>query len=221
MSEDLKNKLDNLGNDKLSPLNAKKLETYNSLNPKTNKQPAEIKKPDVQAVVVKKSGFQKFSEETNFKENAKNAGQFILRDVILPALKKTIDDIVCGGIKTMLYGENANIRNMSNNNGHIPYSSISTGQNGRATYVSNSTRRAMNDNVAFLSKTDAIDALEYLSDVVREDGQCTVAQLYELGHTTPDYTDHYYGWKDLRGVDVVPYLDKWILSLPKPILLRR
>lgn len=220
MAEDLKTKLDNLGNDKLSPLNSKKLETYNSLNAEPNKK-VEVQKPNIQATTIKKGAMQKFAEETNIRENAKNAGTYILKDVIMPALKKTIDDIVCGGIKTMLYGENANRPNNNSKNGYVSYSSIST-NNGYIGYKSpNQDRRVLNDNVLFYSESDARDALEYMCDILREDGYCTVAQLYDFAHKSPEYTDSYYGWKDLRGVRVVPFQDKWFIDLPKPVLIRK
>ena len=61
----------------------------------------------------KKSELQKIAD-TFIQEDAKNVKSYILMDVLVPAVKKDISDIVTNGIDMILYGETGHSKKKGN-----------------------------------------------------------------------------------------------------------
>ena len=55
-----------------------------------------------------------------------------------------------------------------------------------------------------------------MNEIIEEyDGIVTVADLYDLVGITDKYTDHKYGWTNLRNAKVERVRDGYMLKLPK------
>ena len=69
------------------------------------KQEKRVDKPIVTGTVStkKKSGFSKFAGEF-ISEDAKNVKSYIITDVLIPAAKKALVDIVTDGVNMIFYG---------------------------------------------------------------------------------------------------------------------
>lgn len=151
--------------------------------------------------------------------NARTIGDYIIMDVLLPALKRTISDMICSGTN-MLFGESPT----RNQNGFSP-KRVNYRQYYRDDEPSSKTRdRASRsvydyDNIIFDSRTDAEEVLYQMEEIVDRFDAVSVADLFDLSGITCNYTDHKYGWTDLRNTKVVRTRDGFILDLPKPTML--
>lgn len=180
------------------------------------KKPEERKKlkPIVKGKVVKKkkSVFEKFKE--SFLGEGENLGDYILHDVLIPALRDTISDMGFGVIERM-FGDG---RSRSRRGGgvvrdkgrsYISYNSInsnnsrkSSRDDDRRNIDRGSRARHDFDNVIFTSRGEAEDVLAHLVDMTIEYGEATVRAFYELSNIEADYTDDKYGWTNLRDAYV-------------------
>lgn len=168
------------------------------------------------ASTQKKTGFGKFAESI-IAEDARSVGSYLLTDVLLPAFKKSIDDIVSNGIHMLLYGRAAETK--SSGLSKISYSSYySKSYNEPVRAGSNSAFDY--DNIVFDSRGDAEAVLVHMQDIVDQFGQVSVGDLYDLADVpAPNYTINKYGWTSLRNAQVLRCRDGFILKLPRAIAL--
>jgi hypothetical protein len=71
------------------------------------------------------------------------------------------------------------------------------------------------------TKIEAETVAEKLYDIIEKYGHVTVADLNDLIGETSQYTDHKYGWTDLRGLDIRRIREGYLLILPDPEDLRQ
>ena len=132
-------------------------------------------------IAKKKNAFQKVADEF-ISEDAKNIKSYVFGEVLIPAIKKAISDIVTDGIDMILYGgSRGNVRRSSADK--ISYRSYYDGgratsynQNSRPTYTSYSY-----DDIILADRGEAEDVLSRMDELiesyglVRTDGQIYVA----------------------------------------------
>lgn len=154
-----------------------------------------------------------------------NVANYILYDVIIPAAKSTIYDAVKGGFEMALFGEKQDPRiTRSRGQSHVNYNSISApSRNERLSdsdRYKNSRARHNFDDIKLETKGEAEEVLSHLADLVFDYRQATVYDLYDLVGITGEFTDHAYGWTDLRGASATRARSGgYLLSLPRPIRL--
>lgn len=144
---------------------------------------------------------------------------YIFDDVLVPAIKKAIDDIVSNGIHMLLY--NGDKRNGSRSTlSKISYNSIST-QNKRPELRANQVRNGFEyDNIIFDNRGDAEAVLSAMDEIVSVYDVVSVLDMYDLAdYTTTNYAAQRYGWKDIHTARVVRVSDGYIIQLPRPIPL--
>ena len=83
-----------------------------------------VEKPVANGKLKKKSEIKKLSD-VFLAEDAGNVGNYILMDVIIPAIKKTVSDIVRDGIDMMLFGSKQANRSSGTNVRYVSYSKMS------------------------------------------------------------------------------------------------
>ena len=201
------------------------MENYpsNSYKSKTEGQ-KETKK--VQAVVSSPVKTKKKSEarklaDTFISEDVHNVKEYIIMDVLIPAAKKAISDIVTNGIDMILYGETRNNRSSS------PASKVSY----RSYYASNDRdrdRRDVNsrvrktyeyDDIIIPNRGDAEAVLMGMDDLMKEYKVVSVADFYELVGVTGTYTDNNYGWTDISSAHVARVRDGYVIKLPRALAI--
>lgn len=174
---------------------------------------------------MKKPARKRFMESIGV-EDGRTVGDYLVWDVILPAMKDTISEVFKKGIDAFLYG---NAR---------PYSRNGVERRGGSTRVSynsyydrddrSSSRytyhgRAVNDfrDFVFEDRRDAEAVLSEMVEIVSVYGFCKVSDFYSLvGETERNFTDHNYGWEQLGRASVERTRDGWIVDLPRPISLK-
>ncbi len=194
----------------------------NTLNDKKkSKTPSDPPKKSVKKVVKgsvkrKKKSFGSKVKETFIGEDIDSVGSYVVYDVIVPAVKAAISDLVTGSIDMMLFGETRG-RNTTRDKGksYVNYSSYSKDQKKVRTNTPN--KRAMHkfDDIILDNKGDAEEVLSNLVDFTENYGAATVADLYGMVNVESSFQDHSYGWDDLSSAYVKRGRDGYLIVLPR------
>ena len=165
-------------------------------------------------VTRKKSVFSKLSDEF-ISEDAKNVKTYVLGEVLIPAIKKAISDIVTDGIDMILYGgsKRGGNRSVADRVSYTSYSSRSTG----ARDYRSSTSRYSYDDIILDNRADAEDVLSRMDELMDTYGLVRVADLFDLVGKTCDYTANKYGWTNIRNAEVVRVRDGYLIKMPRAV----
>lgn len=162
-------------------------------------------------VTKKKKGLGKKITELFVGEDVGNVSQYILYDVLLPAAKNTIWEMVSSGFEMMLFGETRTNKGRVQGIGKtfVNYAGFSnktaTGYRAnerRETPAARTQSRHSFDDLVFDSRADAVEVLNQLVFLINEYDQATVADLYDLVGVSGDFTDVKYGWTTLEAAQV-------------------
>lgn len=171
-------------------------------------------------VTTKKKGeLSKFASRF-ISDDAGNVGDHIRDDVLIPAIKDTILDIIIKGA-TMIFGgrvgssRNSPLSNISYYNygdrfGGSPYSS-----KPKAVTDARSSMRFDYDNLIFANRSDAEMVLDQMWGSIKRYGLVTVMDLYDMADMTAPYTSDRYGWTDISSASVDRVYGGYTIKLPK------
>ena len=169
-------------------------------------------------VKTKKNEFRKIAD-IFISEDVANVKNYIFMDVLVPAVKKAIYDIVTNGIDMFLYG--GSNKNRSNSSGtKVSYRQYYDQKNSSGYRGSENvkTHNAFDyDDIIFNSRGEAEAAKQQMQDIVARYGIVTVNDLYEMTPLSAPYTAQKYGWMDVSNVEVVRVRDGYILKLPRAV----
>lgn len=184
-----------------------------------SKETKKIKKVAKGKVTHKKKPLGKRIASTIVGEDTQNVGQYILYDVLVPAFKDLISDMVTGGIQMLLFGD-SNRGDIRRKNGvsRVSYSKYWDDDDR----PSRSRKRGSNhisEDLVFDSRADAEEVLTYLYDMIDSYDLVSVADLYDMAGLTSEYTDQKWGWYSVATGSVERTRDGYILRLPKPVIL--
>ena len=213
----------------------------NSRAPKPRPEPEKIPEgKKVEKIVTgkvkkQKRGFGKKVAETLCEDDTKSVGSYIVYDVLIPAAKDMLSDMVGGGIDMLLFGgEGRSRRRSSRGSGRGGYTSYGSYYRGndrdrdrdrrdsrdrdRGREISNRGRARHDfDEVVIYDRGDAEEVLSRLSDFVVDYDVATVADFYDLVGITGSFTDNKWGWDDLHGVRVIRARGGgYVIDLPRP-----
>lgn len=161
----------------------------------------------------KKSGANKLSE-VFVTEDISSVKDYILYDVLLPAAKKTLSEIVSNGIDMLLYGETKS-KNKSRGS-KVSYSKYYDDREDD--YRRSSRRRAVGydyEDVILESRREAEEVLNRMEDLIDSYGVVSVADLYDLVGVAGKYTDNKYGWTNLRDAGIERTRDGYLIVFPR------
>lgn len=199
-------------------------------NSKKSKQASEGKdgeKPQQQAIVnsvatLRKPPLGRRIAETFAGDNAHNVGQYILFDVVLPAIKDLLYDSFTKGLERTLFGT-VEPRNRGRRSREVSprYDKIYPGRNfeddGSSRSISRRARATHKfDDIIVETREEANNVIDHLVMLVEEYDVATVNDLYDLVGITGSYVDDKWGWTDLRDARVVRDRHGFLLDLPKP-----
>ena len=197
--------------------------------PKVDTVATDKPREKVEKIITGKAKSKKKTElrkaaDTFLVDDVAKVKSYVLMDVLIPALKKAISDIVVNGIDMMLYGEtvHAGKNGRSSRVGYSNYSNYYDKVRDPREERVRSTARAGYDygEVIVETKGEAEVVLEKMDEIIATYGTASVADLYDLCDiTTGNYTDNKYGWINLSTADSVRCPDGYILRLPKALPL--
>lgn len=165
----------------------------------------------------KKSFLDKLSESF-FGDDTKSVGQYVLWDVLIPAAKNTISDMVSTGIEMLLFGRSKSdsIRR-DKGKSYVSYSSFYKGRDRDDRRESMHSRgRYRFDDIIIENKREAEEVLFNLVEQIDNYDVATVADFYDMVGMDTDFTSNKYGWTNLSRAYVERVRDGYILVMPKP-----
>lgn len=171
-------------------------------------------------VTKKKSGFSKFAGEF-ISEDAKNIKSYVIGDVLIPAFKKAISDIITDGIDIILYGGNGRSRSGRFNADRVSYRSYYDDRrpSDRLTTSRYSSNSYSYDDIILDSRGEAEEVLARMDELMDTYGLVRVADLKDLVGITGNYTDNKYGWTNIRNAEIVHVRDGWMIKMPRAVAI--
>lgn len=170
------------------------------------------------SVKTKKKSEAKKLADIFIAEDVNNVKSYIFMDVLVPAVKKAISDIVTNGIDMVLYGETG--RTKRNSAAKVSYGGCYTRENDRKNYSTQRNKAGYYyDDITLDNRGEAEDVLSRMDELVAMYGVVSVADLYDLVGVSGSYTDNKYGWTDIRNASVVRVKDRYMIKLPKALPL--
>ena len=200
------------------------MEDYKSNSDKARQEQKEEKKIEpvvTNAAKTRKKGDIRKLADIFISEDANNVKSYILMDVIVPAAKKAISDIVTTGIDMILYGESGRTKK-NNTVSNVSWRKYYDQNSDRsATSTSSSKYGAFNyDDIVLATRGDAEAVLDAMNDIINQYGTVSVSDLYDLtNYPNDNFSMNRYGWTSINGATPVRVRDGYILKLPKAIPL--
>ncbi len=167
----------------------------------------------------KKGFFDKFMGNI-ISEDAPSVKSYIFGDVLIPAIKKAISDIVTDGIDIILYGESKRGRGRSTSD-RVSYRNYYDG--GSYNRPRMNERQAITasqysyDDIILPSRGEAEDVLARMDELIDAYGLVRVADLYDLVGITGNYTDNKYGWTNITRAEIIRTRDGFMIKMPRAI----
>ena len=183
--------------------------------PNSNKYKEEHKEKTVKKVVngkvkTKKNESRKLMNMF-ISEDAKNVKSYIVLDVLVPAIKKAILDIVTDGADMILYGGSHGGKRKSGNK--VSYRSYYDDKKDDKDYRSKG--RFDYDDLVFDSRSECEAVREQMVEIIDQYGFVTVADMYDMADLPAPYTSSKYGWTNIRTAETIRGRDGYVLKLPK------
>ena len=193
----------------------------NSHRSKENQKDTSADRKKLEKVVTgtvktkKKGEIRKFTD-VFVSEDISNVKNYIFMDVLVPAIKKAISDIVTSGTNMILYGGTGG-GSRSSRVDRISYTDYS--KRSSACPVDNYRSRSgySYDDIILESRGEAEEVLTRMDELVEQYGVVSVDDLYDLVGRSCEYTDNKYGWTNIRNAEPIRVRDGYMLKLPKAL----
>ena len=185
----------------------------------------EHERPIVRGSVKKKSSIFKSVRDEFISEDAPTMGEYLVHDILFPALRDLINDICHGAVDAAFGGGGSRYRDRDRRRGgsYISYNRYYDDRTSRSRRDRDDERyeaKRMNRDVSefiFEYRDDAEDVLDRMCDKIEDYGEVTLAYFYDItGQTIPGaWTADDWGWTNLSGARVRGVRKGYILDLPR------
>lgn len=166
-----------------------------------------------------KSGTNKLVD-TFISEDASSVKNYILMDVLVPAIKNALADIIINGVNMTLFGDtkrsSSGRRSASD---RVSYNKYYRDDDRPASSAIGNRISYDFDDVVLDTRGEAEEVLSSMDDLLATYNAVTVADMYDLVGTSCNYTDNKYGWTNLRNAEIVRVRDGYKIKMPKAIPL--
>ena len=167
----------------------------------------------------KKTGFDKLKSEI-ISDDAKNIKSYVFGEVLIPALKKAISDVVTNGIDILLYGESRGRNRQDRSTAdRVSYRNYYNGNSYDSSNKSNIAKlnNYSYDDIILNNRGEAEDVLLRMDELMDQYGLVRIADLYDLVGITGNYTDNKYGWTNIRNAEIVRVRDGYMIKMPRAV----
>lgn len=168
----------------------------------------------------KKSDIRKFTD-VFISEDIDTVKSYIVMDVLVPAVKKAVSDIVTNGIDMILYGESGgNTKRTASSK--VSYRSYYDKVNRPNTHpLPARTRNGYEyEDIVLDNRGEAEEVIRCMDELMETYGVVSVADLYDLVGISGPYTNNNYGWTDIRNASVVRVRDGYMIKMPRTMPLK-
>ena len=190
--------------------------SFKSAEETSDEEVKKVKPVEGKVIVRKKGVFKKFFE-TIFSDDPDSVKTYVVQEVLVPALKKSISDVVSNGTDILLYGESRRPKQQNSSGGsRISYSSYS-GYYSQPNRNEPSKREsnAFDQDVILETRGQAESVLIQLEEAISKYKMVSVADLNDILGVTGSYTDNKYGWYDLSSAQITRDKSGYALKLPR------
>lgn len=202
-----------------------------SLDAPIKEEKKAIEKVDLKGtVVVKKPSFASRLKETFIAEDARDVGDYILWDILVPTIKRTIRDIIVGSADRVFLGTgvSSSSNSLYRERGvtyvrRTDYGASSRVSTAKAPKVENRMSPPVNfglDQIVFDNYEDASSVLERLVDYLDTYGKATVDDYFDLIGKSAPFTAQNWGWRSLSSATIINTAGGYFIKLPKPIITK-
>lgn len=175
-------------------------------------------------VEAKKPSIKSKLADVFLSEERGNVGQYLIFDVLIPAIKDTVCNLGHAALDRSFYGESRRYTNQSRTGSTYNYSSYYKPNYSQPQQNKPSDRYAhMNhegvfrfDTIEFGMRAEAQEVLDCLIMRIVDSDYATVADLYDLIGRTADFTMERWGWYNLDTAYVTNVRGGFVIRLPKP-----
>lgn len=158
-------------------------------------------------------------------EDAPTVVGWLALEVLMPAAKNLVSDLVSQGVDRVLYGESRGSRGSSaGRNAYTNYQQrFGTGATRTGTAdprppLSHQARaRHEFSEILIPTRGEAEEVLDGMRELIDLYSQCSVADMYDLCAISSDFTDNKWGWDDLRSAVIRQVRGGYVLGLPRTI----
>lgn len=198
------------------------MENYTPNSHRYKEEQAEKKK--VQKVISgtaklkKKTGTNKLVD-TFISEEASSVKNYILMDVLVPAIKDALADIVINGVNMVLFGDTKHSSTRRSASDRVSYNRYYSDRDSRSAASTRSRTSYDFDDVVLDTRGEAEEVLSSMDELMDTYKMVTVADLYDLVGTSCNYTDNKYGWTNIRNAEIIRTRDGYKIKMPKAIPL--
>jgi hypothetical protein len=153
-------------------------------------------------------------------EDVANVKSYILMDVLVPAIKKAIYDIVVNSLDMSLFGGRGGKRSTADKVSYRDYNGVSR-RDDRAYSSSRTTSGYSYDDIILETRGEAEAVLARMDEIMEEYEIVRVADLYDLVGVTGEHTDNKYGWTNIRNAEIERVRDGYRIKMPRALPIRR
>jgi len=178
---------------------------------------------------VKRPGLARKFKGAFINGTARGAGEYMIVEVVVPAIRDTLINALQGGIERFFDGDGGRARRSSyppvgysgQNEPRVNYNAMSKPPTSRTLSQQSRARHDFGE-IVIHNMVEAEEVLDRMYEELSRYGQVTVATLYELTGIAGTHTDHKWGWTSLRGARYVRTRSGgYLLDLPEPQPLGR
>lgn len=198
------------------------------------KEERAVNKPVVQTKVKHRKTMTKLLRQTFIPEDVSDAKEYIVEEIVLPAMKNGIFDTIMN-IVDYWRGGGGNYRRSSSSVGvsrtrlsqQYNYNNISNNRSSGASPVKSVSRYSYDDIViedyapnmggSSKARADAEAVLVSMQNIIDRYSVVRIQDLYDLVGLTGTPSDYDYGWTSLNGASVTRVNGGWLLVLPKAV----
>ena len=190
------------------------IKDYQGTSEKKEPERAKEIKPVVQAKGTRRRN--KFINNV-IAEEAGDVKNYIMMDVLIPAIKKTIVDIVENGIEMLMgtSGRSGSSRERSKGS-RVSYRSYYDDDRDRPRYRGSDFDF---DDIILGSRGEAEMILDNMIDILDRYKVVTVADYYDLCGERCSHTANKFGWTSLGSASVVRIRDGYTIRLPRALAI--
>lgn len=191
--------------------------------PKTESSKKPLEKVVTGDVVVKPKTIGNRFKNIFFGGDIETSRQYLVSEVILPALRNLVVEAVAKGVDRLVYGESAHRHRRQPTYGpRVQYNNpIDRGRTQSRAFLPDqrpierwtSGKKSFED-VIVANKEDADTVVERLTDIVDMYDVVSVADLYELLGLPSSHVDNKWGWTHLSSIEVRQVREGYRISFP-------
>lgn len=202
----------------------RKMEEFKG-NSNKSKEQAEEKKltPVVKGnVTIKKDSVGKKFSDVFLSDTVDNVKSYLLFDIIVPAVKDLIVDMITSGTNMLVNGDagRSHSSGKKKSGGHTSYTSYYRGGSSRDDDRRSAPRKDRHGvaDISFETRGDAKEVADMMLELLDNFKVVSVADYYEISNAgdLETYIDRKYGWYELDDMQITRDRDGFKIKLPRP-----